>query len=757
MEIAERLCLNQICKQLIFSKSHLLVQRLLRGLENKNSVIRSSILKGFSQIIVNEPTFLYHPLLVPHLTMAFSDPTPAVREAVLEIVTEYITQNEQMHSPYFAVVLTALSDKSPLVVKAALKAVGVLGKQASDEELGQLCAFLTKKLEDPSEKIQIVAKQTFLLSVFEHAKCPVDVLIKTVGAARPTWFPIVFKDGYLTYSEQCKCLIVELVDRVCTQGDYFNAALLREFCELLPVVCCEHYSRLISFFITSKDPKIMLHLPSALSALVKRVANPNLSLFGLMLQPMETLICSQQAAVVRAVIELCGNVVRYILTDNDILDSLQSQFCTFLRQNLGSVNKLGDDTNLAKLVCRGLYVSGCIYRFYGSKNRLFGNSLWGPVNHFFKCPVQKVRTVVLDCACDMCARDPRFIENAKGLVSAAFQLGPPESVSAVRFLAKLMEEESKGDDTIAIDEIRPLYSTALLKDFLKPISEAFSSTCVELRTESLKLARIAVAYGMINPHEILPHVIALMCAEEQCDDALVAIREAIDSFSFAGVVRSRLGDGLKQAFAFVQCIYPGGLVNVPPNHPCFGVAQIYTVLPSAMQRDLMNIIVNKLGDSLDHANDPEWVIWLVRVACGLQFSTTSEPAYLVKQLGSGSIYGSLKMVAKDSKDVLYTLGRKQPIPANSTSPKCWFAAVLIAKMKQWISKRYQIDLKKMDKALKDGKPVKVMKMEPLDLTAVPLPDKRRLTEQTVDLAACLMSAMRMERTMDPKSDAVEST
>jgi hypothetical protein len=69
--------------------------------------------------------------------------------------------------------------------------------------------------------------------------------------------------------------------------------------------------------------------------------------------------------------------------------------------------------------------------------------------------------------------------------------------------------------------------------------------------------------------------------------------------------------------------------------------------------------------------------------------------------------------------------------------------------------RYQTNLKKIEKAVKDGKPVKIAKIQKLDLETVRNPEELGLNDATTDLAACLLSAMRMERSVDLGDEASE--
>jgi hypothetical protein len=419
------------------------------------------------------------------------------------------------------------------------------------------------------------------------------------------------------------------------------------------------------------------------------------------------------------------------------------QFMTFLRQNIVNIPKLQSDSDsLVGQICRSLFASGCIFRFYGAKNQtIFGNSLWGPVNHFFKCPIQRVRSMVLHCACDICARDAGFIDKAKALVSVAFDLGPPQSISALTFLANLTEQESQGEDTTAIDEIRPMYSSNLLQLYLPQIIGSFQAADSAIRTESLRLSRIALSHGMINPHAIVPHIIALLCSPEQSKLAAQVISEAVNNYSFAGAVSSRLSDGLKDAFAFVRAAQISDGTQ--------GLAELYKLLPVAMQKDLLTVIVSKVEEALTQPTDPDWILWLMQSLANIEFGQTAEPAFLVKVLSQGSVHTYLRMVAKDAKEIMFALGNKSEVDLSAAGPKSWYAAILVTRTKQWIMKRYQIDLKKLDKLVKNGNPVNIAKIKPLDLKIIPKPEQIGLTDGILDLGANLLSTMRMERSIDP--------
>jgi hypothetical protein len=207
-----------------------------------------------------------------------------------------------------------------------------------------------------------------------------------------------------------------------------------------------------------------------------------------------------------------------------------------------------------------------------------------------------------------------------------------------------------------------------------------------------------------------------------------------------------LNDGLKEAFKFVR--------ETNDQHGTFGIAELYKILPAQLQKDLLNIVVAKMEEALTQSVDPRWFLWLMQSLVQIEFGQVAEPAFFLRLLSKGPLHAYLRMVAKDAKEILLALGNKAAIPAGA-GPKCWYAAVLVARVKHWLMHRYQINLKKIEKAMKDGKPVKIAKIQNLDLETVPRPEELGLNDATMDLAACLLSAMRMERSVDPGDEAAE--
>lgn len=770
IDMAHCLYVNQLGQEKLFSNSYALVNALFNAVsESSSAAIRSTILKGVGGLISNDPNLLFHPKLVEHLKNAFTDKSPQVREAVLSLVASYIGQNQKMKSPYFHVVANCILDPAPLVVRTAVNVVGDLARSADDNELSTLCRILSLKLDDPVDRVRVMARSAFVTSIFEYAKSPLEVLLCVMAreSERPSWFQVLFKDEYSAHSNQLKDLFMELVESLCESPSFTKAALLREFAELFPTAFVDHCDKLIAFYNTCDDYTLIMNMAYALIPIVKRMALPNSTLLGIMVNKMKGDVCKYGTVIIRAVIELFANVVSMFLPECKVLDSLQNAFVDYLRKNLSSLGELErmeqspSKEQSVGMICRALYGTGCIYRYYGAKNPKFSTAIWGPVNHYFKSKIPRIREMVMSCACDICVRDSSLIDKARTLVETAFKMGPPDSVAALSFICDLTEQETEDNNTTtALDEIRPLYSTNLLQRFGDEIIQCFYVNDDNIRTQTLKLVRTSLSYGTINPLNYIQHVIAMICTERHNALACKTIAEAVQRMNGVDHVRNRLSDGIKQAYQLARVVYPNGIKNVPSSDPIFKLNSLYACVPELLQKSFLECVLSKINEALSSSVEPDWILWLMVTLVNIDFTTMKEPAYLVNQFSTGSTYRDLRTAYSDAKKMLdylgtIKLGKTPPRISTTTGASSWYAATILLKAKKWMMSRYQINLLKIDKVLGSKKAVKLADIDDIDLSGVPQPesDDPELSDGLFDMIAQLLSAMRMERSLDNKREA----
>ena len=546
LEIAERICLHELCQQPMITHVHLLVQHLLRGLENKSSSVRSQILRGLSSIIEIDPNLLFHPSLVANIKEAFQDPSPPIRDSVLQILSKFIFQNEQSSSPYFSVVINCLADPSPMVVKTALSTVGQLSKASNsdDKSLSRLCFLLSTKINDESNNVAKTAREAFIQVLFDDAENPTQILINVLNEThvetnkRPAWFSKFFKQLYLKpkFTQRIKDIIFKSFEIANETPTFQTISLVYEFCESFPKICAPQYEILISLFNICTDDSTLSILPNAINAIIKDISNPSITMFTLMMKSIENYIYTKSSLIIRFMVQLASNIIPDILPSSDMLSRIFNMFVKYLRETLGKLQKQIQQNDASQSeevskqisnVCRAIFTCGCICRYYKEITPRHVKQIWGPINFYFNIPVPRIRSMVLQAVCDICTKNLNLINDTIALVNNAFNLGPPESVSGVVFLKCLIEEESKTESDAALDEIRPMNSSDLIKRFINKIKENFFSEDSAMRSAILELTRVALSHGVINPPDVIQFVIAMLCSKEQSAFAIETLKEII--------------------------------------------------------------------------------------------------------------------------------------------------------------------------------------------------------------------------------------
>ncbi|OHT08232.1 hypothetical protein TRFO_23308 [Tritrichomonas foetus] len=756
LEIAEQICLHELCTLPMFTHVHLLVQHLLKGLENKNSNVRAQILRGLSSIIEIDPNLLFHPALVSQIKDAFKDPSAPIRDSVLQIISKYIFQNEQSSSPYFNVVVNCLADQSPMVVKRALTIVGELSRSADDECLAKLCYLLSTKLNDESSNVSKTAREAFIQVLFEDSKNPAQILISVIGETsdRPKWFSKFFKQLFIKpkYSQTIKNIIQKVFEIANDTPTYQNVCLIREFCETFPKICAPFHETLISMLNVCNNDVILTILPSSINAVINSITNPSITMFSLLMKSIENCIYSKSSAIIRVMIELAANITNNILLENDCLKRIYDIFIKFLRENLNIRhqkidNESPDFIKQVNSICRALYSVGCICRYDQNITSRQIGMIWGPISHYFSVPVPKIRSMVLQTICDICIKDMDRIEKTKLLVKQAFMLGPPENISAVIFLKCLIEEEAKADtSSTKIDEIRPMYSSALIREFMEDFKKCFSYSDSSIRSAALELSTISLSYGVVNPPDILQYIISMQCSKDQHDYAMETLKNVIYDHSY--YLNVRMKDGIKEAFEFVKNYYKDikPLTELPNDDYAFRVGDIFSLMQPPQQQLYMNAFIDILKEAISDSVDPLFIYWVVKSLCNFPFAYSWEPSYIISKLSQSSISTYIKSAYTDAKALMRHLSDPEIEKPEGVNPNIWYASILTLMAKQWLVKKFQIQLKKLESLEKNLKPpVKVAMITPLNIANIPIPGKKGLNDTTLDLYAKFSSVMKMER------------
>ncbi|KAK8878088.1 hypothetical protein M9Y10_004851 [Tritrichomonas musculus] len=756
LDIAEQICLHEICKMTMFSHVHFLVQHLLKGLENKNSNIRSMILRGLSSLIEINPDLLFHPSLVSQINDAFKDPSAPIRDSVLQIISKYIIQKDKSSSPYFSVVINCLTDPSPMVVKRALGIVGQLSKNSNDESLTKLSYLLSTKFNDESSTVSKAAKNALIQILFEDAQDPTQILASVLSKThgKSSWFAQFINPLYLkkNYASAIDIMIEKSFENIKNSLTYENCCLVREFCDVFPSICANQHEIIISIINSCTDDRVLSILSSSLNSILNDITNPNVTLFTLLMQCIQKCIYTKSALIIRSVIEVGSHISAEILATNNVLTSSFEYFSNFLKNNLGISKQkefveTAESLKLVSYICRALYIIGCLCRFHKALTQEQVSQVCEIVQCYFNASVPKIRSMVLQTVCDICVRDSSQTQKAKELVQHAFKLGPPESVSGITFLKNLIEEESKAEDSADINDFHQTFSSNLINDFMFEIKKCFSCKDSAIRSAVLEFANVALKYGAVNPSDIIPYVISMLCYSELSNLALETIKVVI--YHYSTFFNNRMKDGIYEAFNCVMNIHGPGFTSLPFNDYCFHIGDLLNILQPPQKSIFLTAFTDILEEALSTNQDPFWINWIIRSLCNFPYSYTWELKTIVDNLNNNVFSTFINSTYADAKALMHSENNKSKKNLKNANACAWYASILILRAKQWLMKKYQIPKKPKNNDIDKKSPVKVAIIQPISFKNIPIPDQEKdLKDSLTNLFTQFQSTIRIERSSD---------
>jgi len=733
-------------KNTVFRNIDKIVHEYLHGLVDSSSSHRGLIIKGFSLVISMKSDYLYHPILVSNIKNAFIDPCPAIREAVLTMITMYINKNDQIFSPYFNIVVKCLSDSSPIVMKKALHSIGSLTQFADEQQLLVLCTMLSQRISDPNPQISSSAKQLLKSAIFEVSKNPKEILFQMVNSSvsRLEWFQKFFKEAYIKYYMEIKNVIQLSISCLSEIKNIVEIKLIREFCDTLPSVCANYHESIITSFLSCSVDELEGVFIYSLIPLVTYITTPNITSFNLLLPTLIDCVLKKGSTIVRGSIQLISLIIFNIIPDDKSLTQLQNDFKAYLS------NGLREKAIQIPQIRRAIFASGCIFRFHGvSNSKQFAQMMIAMITRYYNSDHVGLRYDSLQAACDICVVEPSLIEKARHLVKCSFEKGIHGWQEGLMFLRNLLEEEQNVEDKTSIDEIRPNYSNGLINEFLQKIIDCFKSSEYFIRDEALKFSRKALSYGMINPHSIIPYILSLISIKEHYSSVLDIMKEVV--FSYESVLKSRIKDSIMFSF---DMIYR----NEISIESSAGLSGVFPILNSSLRQEMMNCLTDEISSCLFNdtgLKGTKKISWLINVIQGIQFQYKSEPKVFLKNLFSSSNTDVVNTIYNGAKNAIHLLSGKKTILEKVDSPYLWYSSIAFLKLKHWMMKRYHLNYKKiMEKVTpRDSKmPPKVAIIPPLTLLSNTIPKNEIITldYDILNLFAQFQSILRHERAKEKK-------
>lgn len=738
----ERLHVAMCSRYSVFNSVLVIISRLLCGLKNTSSTIRGMALKGFDQVVAKNTNFLYHPDLVPLIQGAFVDPCGSIRDAALKLVSTYIEQNEQIKSPYFPLIIECLKDSSPSIVRQALVTMGSLAQSADQEQLNSLCHILVSKIEDEVNAVRTSAKSLLIQSLFEYSEDPFGIFVdiaKSIDIESNKWWTQFVKDCFVKYPDKVREIVQRSVISACDDPSEINSRVCLNFASVLPSCATEKHESLITAIMSAESDISITFLIQSMNYIVPHILFPAMDSFSLLLSYLESLVCTRGTSVVRVTLELIVSIVTNITPMDPIIRTMQIQYADMLLQSSAGANL---DENS---VLRAIFVTGVLLRLAGWVSPQGNvNKVASILGRFYMGDSPAVRHRVLAAFVDICLKDSSQLRVGRNLVGMAFKRG--DDADALSFIKTLLVEEAKTDFVTAIDEIKGNSAAPLIGQYTKQIIQCFKHQQESVRSDALALVKISLSHGLINAHEVLPFVVAMLCSSECCSDAAEILKNASVS-SLESALKTRISDGIDSAYEYVN--------TFPDKSKRTGVVELFNIIKNPMiRKDILSALATKLYSMMDNKTDMKKCHWLCEVVISLPFEYLWEPFHLC------AIFQ--KTICKNCHNVLIEAGNAIEVACGDKKkqitllPPTWYSCLIAMKTAHWVRRRYQVSTKKLfsgERPREDKRPVKVALIDNVDIDSIKLPQENveSLTPEILDIIAKLQSVVRHERATEEKS------
>lgn len=730
------LYMTLVSSHIVFTSVLLLVTYVLQGFQNSVSTIRAHFLDGFTKIIEVDSLYLYHPDLVPLIINAFVDPCDMIRFSVLELVSAYILNIDQVDSCYFHIIIKCLYDKAKFIVLKAVETIGKLSETSTQEQLIHLCEILSNIIDDSNKKIYTKCKLLLNQCVFEYSTnfYELFLVIHEKLYKKKVW-EVFIKECYAKYPEKIQQLIIDSVNIFMKDQSVKNALIIKSLSGVLPSLYSDYFEKFSIVFLSSEDIEIQKIICSSMIDIIPFISYPKYTSFVTLLKQLTDIVMnSTGTSIVQPSLELIIKIVEFIMPEDEILKKLSLHYEEIL------CNKEAKTKNVSDTI-RAVYILGVIIKFAGFFGSLTLKRLTTTIGALYSTDNEILRQKVLDCIVDICIKFDSQIDSARILVGMA--LNKNYYLEAIRMTYRILYEERFIEDTLSIDKHRINIASDILTKYETKFLDCLSNSDTIVRTEALKLIGLAVSYGMINLDKSIVNVIGCLSFTDQYDLASNILNTS--SHSLETVLRIRFKEGMEKTFAFVNMY--------PDQCQLKGLVSLYPLLNIDCKTLFLKELIKKLVNNIDKEPDDKimpfkQVKWLVEVCCSIEFEYQWEPNLFIKYLDGFLQQSSEANFIKTASEIHNFTLKKE----GSVETYIMYCNILLIKMKRYIMRKYEVKMKNIYKLnniseiKKDKKRVRRAIIDDFNPN-IPEPEfgLTMLNDNILDLYAMFQSLLRHER------------
>src|SRR5947207_9250734 len=133
-----------------------MLSRILRSMSEKQPTFRTKALRALGQIILVDPHILSITNVQQQVGLRISDPSPAVREAAIELVSKHIASDPVLGKSYYELMKGRINDAGLGVRKRVIKLLKDIYMKCYDRAMqAEIAASILSRITDEEHSVRV--------------------------------------------------------------------------------------------------------------------------------------------------------------------------------------------------------------------------------------------------------------------------------------------------------------------------------------------------------------------------------------------------------------------------------------------------------------------------------------------------------------------------------------------------------------------------------------------------------------------------
>jgi cohesin loading factor subunit SCC2 len=157
-------CTALLTRSHLFQSYDHMLSRILRSMSEKQPTFRTKALRALGQIILADPDILSLTNVQQQVALRVSDPSPAVREAAIELVSKHIASDPVLGQKYYEVMRGRINDAGLGVRKRVIKLLKDIYFKSVDQAMqAEIAASILSRIADDEHSVRVRSTLIFEL------------------------------------------------------------------------------------------------------------------------------------------------------------------------------------------------------------------------------------------------------------------------------------------------------------------------------------------------------------------------------------------------------------------------------------------------------------------------------------------------------------------------------------------------------------------------------------------------------------------